>query len=189
MKNGKNRSYGNWTKAVVRLCIIAAAGVLLGAAAFILGLILDLKWLYLGACAFLIIWSALSFVLITRREREEKRMRAEAVTELPHSIEHPLAQKIFAQYDYDKLADFTQYISFRGWKPRSVTRGDCLINMVFTRREHEVDITIGDGETSIVIDGGAGPEDQIWIDMDEYAEPIQLWNRITLECRNAVRNR
>lgn len=185
----KSKSYREWTTKTVRLCILGGALCLLFVGAFITGLIFDMKWLYIGACALLIICAVLLLVLLVRREREEKRIRAEALTQLPHSIEHPLAQKIFAQYDCDKLADFTQYISFRGWKLRFIEKSDCLINMCFVRKEHEVSITIGDGETSIIIDGGNEPGDQIWIDMDEYSEPIRLWNRITLECRGAVRNR
>ena len=189
MERNKERKYGAWSQKTIRLSITGGLLCLLGTVGFILGIMLDLKWLYLGACVFIIICSVLTLVLLSKRQREEKRIRAEALTQLPHSIEHPLAQKIFAQYDHDKLADFTQYISFRGWKLRFIEKSDCLINMCFVRKEHEVSITIGDGETSIIIDGGNEPGDQIWIDMDEYSEPIRLWNRITLECRGAVRNR
>lgn len=187
----KNFGYGEWSRKTVRLAVISIIGLVIGLAALATGMFLIEKApaLFFAAIAFVCVWAGLMWLFMSRRVKEEKRMRAAALTEPPHSIKHPLAKKIFAQYGYDRLADFTQYISFRGWKLKEIAEDDCIIDMVFTRKEHEVSVSIGDGETSIVIDGGGEAEEQIWIDMDEYSEPLQLWNRITLECRNAVRNR
>lgn len=191
MKKDKNTSYGRFSRETIRLAWISGAGVALGLAAFIAGMLVIERTpaVFVASIAFLCVWSGVMLALIGRRQREEKRMRAEAIKQLPHTVSHPLAKRIFAQYEYDRLEDLTQYISFRGWKLKNIEESDALISMTFTRKGHEAGVTIGDGETSVIIDGSSDDRAEAWIDMDGCSEPIELWNRIVAELRNAAKGR
>ena len=107
----------------------------------------------------------------------------------PYVITDPLFKRIKAQYKEDGLSDLVNYISLRGWKLGYVDEKEDSVELVFTRKERQVGVSLLDGYAEICVDMQDEQPEMLLLSMENYSEPIELWNAIVTDVRDTLRRR
>ena len=142
----------------------------------------------IGIIGFVVCSAALTAVSLRRRKKELPEEEPPAVKE-PYVITDPLFKRIKAQYKEDGLSDLVNYISLRGWKLGYVDEKDDSIELVFTRKERQVGVSLLDGYAEICVDMQSDRPEIHLLGMENYSEPVELWNAVVTEVRDALRSR
>ena len=144
--------------------------------------------LWIGIVGFVVSAAVLAAASLRGRKKELPEEEPPAKKE-PYVITDPLFKRIKAQYKEDGLSDLVNYISLRGWKLGYVDEKDDSVELVFTRKERQVGVSLLDGCAEICVDMQSEQPEIHLLGMENFSEPIELWNAIVTEVRDALRKR
>ena len=177
-------------KRITAATVLFLAGLLFFIALIVIGFLLAERYpaLVYAACGCALVYIIASSVILLGVSRRIDEPEEEKEEELPpYEIRHPLFRRISEQFDADGLAEFVNYVSLRGWKLGYVERRDDSIEFIFIRKERQVGVVLNDGSAEVTVDLQSDfPQDTV-LNMDDYSEPVELWNGIISAGRDAAR--
>lgn len=140
---------------------------------------------WIGGAGALLSAALLAFTL-KKRAAEPEPVQEEPE---PYVIKHPLFRTIAERYEQDGLSDLVNYISLRGWKQGYVNARDDSIEFIFLRKERQTGVSLFDGYAEVTADLQSAFPVTVRLDMDDYSEPVELWNAIVSAGRDAIRGK
>ena len=176
------------TKAFVWLLLFVAAILCFSAVLF-------------GLNSFLSIASIVVFVLLcigwlfylNYMVRIEHALRIEAYGTEERIITNPIFQEIYDEFLYDRFEGVIQKGFFENWKLDGLYDDNKVIDIIYTKKEHEISLTISDEEVSIIIDEETNDPimQTIPLEDERYMNLYVLFEDIAEFCEHALgaRNR
>ena len=119
-------------------------------------------------------------------EEEEVRVKIYGVE--TREITNPVFQELYEEFHYDQFEGVLSQGFFEKWKVTWADEHNQLIDLIYTKKEHEIAITISNDEVSIVIDEETNnPTMQIIpLDDEKWKDIYVLFDAITKICMHVL---
>ena len=141
----------------------------------------------LSIFAFVLLFVARYFQVKQHAEAEEE-MRVKIYGVEKKEITNPIFQELYEEFQYDQFEGVLKQGFFETWKVTWADEHNQLIDLIYTKKEHEIAITISNDEVSIVIDEETdSPTMQdIPLDDEKWKDIYVLFDAITVICKQAL---
>ena len=165
-------------------------------AASVIGGVICVATVATGFLSSITLLSILAFVLLLiaryfqakRFGKAEQELRAKIYGVEKKEITNPIFKELYEEFQYDQFEGVLKRGFFETWKVTWVDEHNQLIDLIYTKKEHEIAITISNDEVSIVIDEETdNPTMQaIPLDDEKWKDIYVLFDAITVICKQAL---
>lgn len=164
--------------------------------ASVIGCVICVATVATGFLSSITLLSILAFVLLLivryfqakRFGKAEQELRAKIYGVEKKEITNPIFKELYEEFQYDQFEGVLKRGFFETWKVTWVDEHNQLIDLIYTKKEHEIAITISNDEVSIVIDEETdNPTMQaIPLDDEKWKDIYVLFDAITVICKQAL---
>ena len=141
----------------------------------------------LAILAFVLLFVARYFQ-VKQHAKAEEALRVKIYGVEKMEITNPIFRELYEEFHYDQFEGVLKQGFFENWKVTWVDEHNQLIDLIYTKQEHEIAITISNNEVSIMIDEETdNPTMQdIPLDDEKWKDVYVLFSAITVICKQAL---
>ena len=136
----------------------------------------------------LVLLFVVRYFQVRQLAKAEQELRTTIYGAEANEITNPIFQELYEEFRYDQFEGVLNQGFFEKWKVTWADEHNQLIDLIYTKKEHEIAITISNDEVSILVDEETdNPTMQtIPLDDEKWRDIYVLFDAIAEICKHAL---